>query len=115
MNHSPHFSHQADLPLDKQILNISVNMARLSEWIADSYIGHKSLVDIFINQTENYLVDLSDQNISESFKPTLIRFQIEFEKLRAEIENEKNKLYWAEKALTWANILQHRAKLALID
>lgn len=112
MNHSPHFSHQTDLPLDKQILNISVNMSRLSEWIADSYISHKSLIDIFIKQTESYLNDLSDQSISESFKSTLIRFQIEFEKLRSEIENEKNKLYWAERALTWANILQHRARLA---
>lgn len=112
MNHSPHFSHQADLALDKQILNISVNMARLSEWIADSYTSHRSLISIFIKQTESYLNDLSDQNVSESFKSTLLRFQMEFEKLRAEVENEKNKLYWAERALTWANILQHRAKLA---
>lgn len=112
MNHSPHFSHQSDLPVDKQILNVSVNMARLSEWIADSYISHKSLIDIFIRQTENYLNDLSNQNVSEDFKPTLTQFQIEFRKLKAEIENEQKKLYWAEKALTWANILQHRAKLA---
>lgn len=112
MNHSPHFSHQTDLPVDKQILNISVNMARLSEWIADSYISHKSLVDIFIQQTENYLKDLQDQNIQEDLKPTLVRFQMEFKKLKAEIENEQEKLYWAERALTWANILQHRAKLA---
>lgn len=112
MKHSPHFSHQTDLPLDKQILNVSVNMARLSEWIADSYISHKSLIDIFIKQTENYLDDLSDQNISEAFKATFTRFQMEFEKLRNEVEDEKNKLYWAERALTWANILQHRAKLA---
>lgn len=112
MNHSAHFSHQTDLPLDKQVLNISVNMARLSEWIADSYVRHKPLIDIFIQQTESYLNDLLDQNVSESFKPTLIRFQIEFEKFRNDVKNEKEKLYWAEKALTWASILQHRAKLA---
>ena len=111
-SHSPHFNHQTDLPLDKQILNISVNMARLSEWIADSYASHRSLISIFIKQTESYLNDLSDQNISERFKPTLTRFQMEFKKLRIEIEDEKNKLYWAERALTWANILQHRSKLA---
>ena len=112
MTHSLHFTRQTDLPKDLQILNISVNMARLSEWIADSYTCHKSLVDIFIKQTKNYLNDLSDQNISESFKPTLIRFQTEFEKFKNEIEDEKKKIYWAEIALTWANILQHRAKLA---
>lgn len=112
MKHSPHFSHQTDLPVGKQILNISVNMARLSEWIADSYASRKSLISIFIKQTESYLNDLTDQNISEEFKPTLIRFQVEFEKLRNDMKNERNKLYWAERALTWANILQHRAKLA---
>lgn len=112
MNHDPHFSRQLDLPLDKQVLNISVNVARLSEWIADSYISRKPLIDIFIEQTENYLNDLSGQNISEGFKPTLKSFQIEFEKLKAGIEDEKDKLYWAERTLTWANILQHRAKLA---
>lgn len=87
-------------------------MGRLSEWIADSYVSRKSLIDIFIQQTESYLNDLSDQSVSESFKPTLIRFQMEFEKLKEDIEDEKKKLYWAERALTWANILQHRAKLA---
>lgn len=112
MKHDPHFSHQTDLPLDKQILNISVNMARLSEWIADSYISHKSLIDIFIQQTESYLNDLLGQNISDDFEPTLIRFRMEFEKLKKAVKNEKEKLYWAERALTWANILQHRAKLA---
>lgn len=112
MSHGLHFSHQIDLSVDKQILNISVNMARLSEWIADSYISHKSLVDIFIKQTESYLDDLSNQNISESFRPTLARFKLAFEKLKSEVEDEENKLYLAEQALTWANILQHRAKLA---
>lgn len=112
MKHSPHFNCQSDLPVDKQILNISVNMARLSEWIADSYASRKPLIDIFIKQTETYLNDLSDLNISENFKPTLVRFQMEFERLRNEVKNEKEKLYWAERTLTWANILQHRAKLA---
>lgn len=87
-------------------------MARLSDWIVDSYIKHKPLVDIFIKQTENYLNDLSNQSISDSFKPTLERFQMEFKKLKSDVEDEKVKLYWAERALTWANILQHRAKLA---
>ena len=112
MNHSQHFNHQTDLPLDKQILNISVNISRLSEWVAASYTAHKSLVDIFIKQTENYLKDLSDQNISEEFKPTLTRFQSEFQRLKNNLIDEEKKLYWAERALTRANILQHRAKLA---
>lgn len=112
MNHSPHFSHQSDLPLAKQILNIAVNMARVSEWVADSNARRKALIDIFIKQTANYLNDLSDQNIAEGFKPTLKRFRMEFEKLKSGIASGGDRLYWAEQALTWANILQHRAKLA---
>lgn len=112
MNHSPHFSHQSDLPLAKQILNIAVNMARVSEWVATSNAHRQSLIDLFIKQTDNYLTDLSDQKISKGFKPTLKRFQIEFEKLKSGIASGGDRLYWAEQALTWANILQHRAKLA---
>lgn len=107
-----HSKHQSDLPLDKQVLNISVNMARIAYWVADSLETKRTLVDRFIQQTDSYLADLKYQNISDEFKPTLERFKKEFEKLKKESVNNKNRMIWAEKALTWANILQHRAKLA---
>lgn len=107
-----HSVSQTDLPLNLQILNISVNMARVSQWVFDSYDTKRELIQRFINQTEGYLNDLYYQDISADFKPTLERFKKEFQDLKSLNVNEENKRYWAEKALTWANILQHRARLA---
>ena len=107
-----HSITQTDLPLHIQILNISVNMARISQWVFDNYLTKRELIQRFLNQTDGYLSDLYKQNISDEFLPTLERFKKEFKDLKGLNVNEKNKLYWAEKALTWANILQHRAKLA---
>ena len=107
-----HSISQTDLPIDLQILNISVNLARLSQWVFDSYDKKKELIQRFMEQTENYTRDLHNQNISNYFKPTLERFESEFKDLIELKINEENKRYWAEKTLTWANILQHRAKLA---
>ncbi len=106
-----HSINQTDLPLDKQVLNISVNMARIAYWTADSLQTKKQLISRFIDQTNEFLTDLNNQEVSVEFIPTLERFKKEFKSLKSEKVNEENKLVWAEKALTWANILQHRAKL----
>ena len=107
-----HSISQTDLPIDLQILNISVNLSRVSQWVFDSYDKKKELIQRFMEQTENFISDLHNQKISKYFKPTLERFENEFKDLKRLEINEENKRYWAEKTLTWANILQHRAKLA---
>lgn len=112
MNRIDHSITQIDLPLDLQVLNISVNLSRLSQWAYEGYNKRPALIDKFLEQTENFLKDLEKQNISEDFKPTLQRVKKEFGSLKKQTITENNKLGWAEKALTWANILQHRAKLA---
>lgn len=112
MKHGPHFSHQQDLPLEYQILNISVNLDRISQWLMDGYMERKGLIDKFLEQTNSYVNDLLSQDISKQFQPTLKRFYQEFSDLEKQVANEKEKIYWAERASTWANILQHRAKLA---
>ncbi|MBI2595375.1 hypothetical protein HYW46_01410 [Candidatus Daviesbacteria bacterium] len=115
-----HAVSQNDLPLEMQILNISVNMARIGNWIADLskikaeygekvYRSRRKLIEKMINQTENYLNDLSSQKISGRFVPTLGRFTKEFKVIK---NGYKTDPLLAKKALTWANILQHRAKLA---
>ena len=107
-----HSISQTDLPLNLQILNISVNLSRISQWAFDSYNTKRELIQKFMKQTENYTKDLHDQKINRYFLPTLERFESEFKDLKRLEINEENKRYWAEKTLTWANILQHRAKLA---
>lgn len=110
MNKIDHSISQTDLPLDVQILNISVNLSRLSKWVYDGYEEKEELINRFLKQTESYLNDLDTQKISAEFKPTLERFKKEFTILKGSVKDQ-DKRNWAEKALTWANILQHRAKL----
>lgn len=98
--------------IQRTILDISVNMARVSKWVAESYEPHKKLIGIFMDQSERFLNELFTLKISKEFKPTLDIFKKEFDHLKRQTITDENKLHWAEKALTWANILQHRAKLA---
>lgn len=111
MNRINHSISQLDLPLDVQILNISVNLARLSQWVYEGYDQRRQLIDKFLEQTSGYIDDLAEQRISKDFQPTLKQVKKEFTNLKRNI-NKEDKLQWAEKALTWANILQCRAKLA---
>lgn len=94
-----------------KILDISVNLARVSDWIFSENPSKQKRVDQFLQETKTFLVDLSKRRVSPRFEPTLIQFKKEFEELLKN-RNRIRKNEWAERALTWANILQHRAKLA---
>lgn len=87
------------------ILNIAVNMGRLSKWAME---GKTERIKQFIADTEDYIDQLESTPQREKFKPTYISFKRKFEELKNSVPNE----IWAEDALTWANILTHRAKLA---
>lgn len=95
-----------------RIMDISVNLARIGNWTADNLDGKKSLIQRFLSQTEEYVDDLKKRDISEDTRLLLSRFYETFEELKNEKVTSRNKDEWAERALTWANILQHRAKLA---
>lgn len=87
-------------------LNIAVNMGRVSRWATEGRI-HR--VRQFIEETEDYLEQLENTPKNPRFHATLEAFKKEFTRLKNNIQlNER----WAEDALTWANILTHRAKLA---
>lgn len=87
-------------------LNIAVNMGRLARFALE---GRISRIDQFLEETENYLRELEQSAFKSRFEPTLGFFKEKFELLK---KNEKRDSDWAEEALTWANILTHRAKLA---
>ncbi len=86
-------------------LNIAVNMGRLSKWAME---GKQVRIKQFIADTEVYLNQLEVTTQEERFKPTFISFKRKFAELKNSVPDE----IWAEDALTWANILTHRAKLA---
>lgn len=87
------------------VLNIAVNMGRLSRWAME---GKYSRIKQFISDTDTYVEQLDKTQQNEKFKPTYLAFRKKFEELKKSKPNES----WAEDALTWANILTHRAKLA---
>ena len=87
-------------------LNIAVNMGRLARWV---YEGKTARLAQFMKQTDDYLQQLEAIQKSRKFEKTFMSFKKKFEKLKESKEYDK---IWAEDALTWANILTHRAKLA---
>lgn len=95
-----------------RMMDISVNLARVGNWAADNYDGRKNLIIKFLAQTEEYLKEVKQRSLPDDVKQTLLRFDKHFQQLKNEAVHPKNIYDWAEKALTWANILQHRAKLA---
>lgn len=100
------------ISIEDRILDISVNLARIGNWTADSYEKKRELIHRFINQTNEYISEVANLQLSEQVRPLFSRFQNEFQKLQKEKVTPENKDWWAERVLTWANILQHRAKLA---
>jgi hypothetical protein len=86
-------------------------MARMGELVLKSGNSKSDLIKRFLNQTQSYLIDLDCQVISATFMPTLVRFSEEFYNLKNEKISDSNKFLWAEKAITWADILQIRSRL----
>ena len=87
-------------------LNIAVNMGRLCRW---SMEGRRARVDQFLIETQEYVQALDAAPKSDRFLPTYEWFKKDFDVLRLNVEMNAD---WAESALTWANILTHRAPLA---
>lgn len=94
-----------------KILDISVNLARVSDWVISENGSKKRRVDQFLKETELFVASIHASDVSDKFRPTLLLFRKEFKKLLRD-RNQADREDWAERALTWANILQHRAKLA---
>ena len=88
------------------ILNIAVNLGRLSRFSSE---GRVERIKQFLLDTQYYLDELQKVEVSDKFRPTLEKFKEELIKLKS-LDFTTHE--WAEDTLTWANILQHRAKLA---
>lgn len=100
--------------MDKKakILDIAMNLNRVGNWAADDYNAKQKRISLFLNQTTKYINSLDVLDFTEPFKKTFHKFSKEYSELeKANIKSSDDALLWAEKMMTWGNILTHRAKL----
>lgn len=86
------------------VLDIAVNLGRLSRWASE---GNTERVEQFLSQTDSFTQQLEKTSFKKQFQSTFIGFKKTFDQLK----KRPIDIDWAEDALTWANILTHRAKL----
>lgn len=95
-----------------KILDIAMNLNRVGNLAVDNYEKKKKRIDIFLEETKGYINSIDKSSLPKSFKKTFDKFSKEYLLLEKEnIETHEEKLYWAEKMMTWGNILTHRAKI----
>jgi hypothetical protein len=95
-----------------KILDIAMNLNRIGNWAADGYLERKKRIKLFLEQTTKEVDGLSLGSFSFPFKKTFERFLREYNRLEKEGKiKPKDELFWAEKMMTWGNILTHRARL----
>lgn len=87
------------------VLDIAVNLGRLSRWASE---GNSERVEQFIAETDSFTKQLEKVSFKKQFESTFLGFK----KSLNELKRRPIDINWAEDALTWANILTHRAKLA---
>lgn len=100
--------------MDKKakILDIAMNLNRVGNWAADGYQAKRKRILTFLDQTTNYIKSLEPADFTDPFKKTFSKFEKEYLKLEKEgKKGPEDTLLWAEKMMTWGNILTHRAKL----
>lgn len=95
-----------------KILDIAMNLTRIGNWAADGYQLKKKRILLFLEQTSDALNSLTPSVCPLSFRKTLNHFLNEYSGLeKAGKLGPNDELEWAEKMMTWGNILTHRAKL----
>ena len=95
-----------------KILDIAMNLNRVGNWAADDSVGKRKRIRFFLEQTTNYINALDPSYFSDSFRKTFKRFLKDYWPLAKNVKlKPKDSLVWAEKMMTWGNILTHRSKL----
>lgn len=93
-----------------KILDIAMNLNRIGNMAADNFEMKRKRIDMFMRQTADYIKSIDGANLKEPFKSTFDNFLKEYKSLN-DLDNNSDRLLWAEKMMTWGNILTHRAKL----
>lgn len=96
----------------EKILDIAMNLNRVGNWAADDYSAKRKRICLFLDQTREYLDSLDLTLLPPQVKKPLQSFLNEYSSLAEEGKNgPKDPLAWAEKMMTWGNILTHRGQL----
>lgn len=94
------------------ILDIAMNLTRIGNWTADGYKLKQKRIRLFLSQTTKYIAPIDTSSFPESFKKTFMKFLKDYKKLEKEgMSGPKDELVFAERLMTWGNILTHRAHL----
>ena len=95
-----------------KILDIAMNLTRIGNWAADGYQSKKKRIDIFLQQTSEYIESIDPAISNEPFGTIFKTFVDEYKRLQNSLKDKNfDELLFAEKMMTWGNILTHRAKL----
>lgn len=93
-----------------KILDLAMNLTRVGNWAADGFADRKEKILIFLKNSDRSLNSMEKIKFPADFSTIYSRFRREYLKLRKD-KNPKDQLVWAERMLTWGNILTHRANL----
>lgn len=96
----------------EKILDIAMNLNRVGNWAADGYSAKQKRISLFLEQTNDYIKSLNVSTLPVPLKKQLNRFVKEYPELENEGKNgPKDETAWAERMMTWGNILTHRSRL----
>lgn len=87
------------------VMDIAMNLNRIGNWSADDFDGNKKKIDVFINNTDGYILDV--KGLDDKFKITWTNFMNAYSSMK---ENPRDN---AENLMTWGNILTHRVSLII--
>jgi len=94
------------------VLDIAMNLNRVGNWAADGFVEKKERIVTFLENNSSYLKELEKKTLPDKFKKTYSTFISEYKVLEKEgFSQPKDSMDWAEKMMTWGNILTHRANL----
>lgn len=89
-----------------------MNLNRIGNWAADNYEQKQKRIENFLDQTSDYIESISRDELPAVFKKTFNAFVHEFSVLNRQTKkSDLDKAFWAEKMMTWGNILTHRSQL----
>ncbi len=95
-----------------KILDIAMNLNRIGNWAADGYQLREKKIKLFLVQTTRLINSVKSASFSSSFNETFAKFLQEYRSLEKEgRKTPEDPLGWAERMMTWGNILTHRARL----